>query len=86
MFSGWLLDAACRPSFEELARDLAKMSHDPGRYLVIHASHIRLLLTDFVNLAGHKCLFIVWECLDRVWFSLGPTCILECYVYTSTLL
>lgn len=31
----WLLDAENRPSFQELAADFAKMSRDPGRYLVI---------------------------------------------------
>ena len=37
-FSGWMLDADSRPSFRELEDEFAKMSRDPGRYLVIEVS------------------------------------------------
>ncbi len=34
-----MLDAESRPSFKELGDEFAKMSRDPGRYLVIPVSH-----------------------------------------------
>ena len=33
-----MLDAESRPSFKELGDEFAKMSRDPGRYLVIPVS------------------------------------------------
>lgn len=35
MIKCWMLDAESRPPFKELAEEFAKMSRDPGRYLVI---------------------------------------------------
>jgi hypothetical protein len=32
---GWMLDAGSRPTFKELAEEFARMSRDPGRYLVV---------------------------------------------------
>ena len=37
-----MLDADSRPSFKELAGEFAKMSRDPGRYLVIEVSIFRI--------------------------------------------
>lgn len=43
MIKCWMLDAESRPGFKELAEDFAKMTRDPGRYLVIQGDkHIRL--------------------------------------------
>ena len=35
MIKCWMLDAESRPGFKELSEEFAKMSRDPGRYLVI---------------------------------------------------
>merc|ERR1719319_2193184 len=35
MIKCWMLDADSRPGFKELAEEFAKMSRDPGRFLVI---------------------------------------------------
>jgi len=35
MIKCWMLDADSRPGFKELSEEFAKMSRDPGRYLVI---------------------------------------------------
>ena len=35
---GWILDAAGRPKFSELAESFGEMAKDPGRYLVIAVS------------------------------------------------
>jgi len=35
MIKCWMLDAESRPGFKELAEEFAKMSRDPGRFLVI---------------------------------------------------
>lgn len=35
LFAGWMLDAGSRPTFKELGEEFAKMSRDPGRYLVV---------------------------------------------------
>lgn len=43
MIKCWMLDAESRPGFKELADDFAKMTRDPGRYLVIVGDkHMRL--------------------------------------------
>ncbi|XP_071057368.1 epidermal growth factor receptor isoform X2 [Onthophagus taurus] len=47
MVKCWVLDADSRPSFEELADDFAKMSRDPGRYLVIPGdTHLKLITSS----------------------------------------
>lgn len=45
MFStlGWMINADSRPSFAELADEFAKMSRDPGRYLVIKGDSLMRL-------------------------------------------
>ena len=41
--TGWVINADSRPCFSELHDEFAKMSRDPGRYLVITGdSHMRL--------------------------------------------
>ncbi|KAF5303726.1 hypothetical protein FQR65_LT00870 [Abscondita terminalis] len=42
MIKCWMLDAESRPGFKELADDFAKMSRDPGRYLVVGDKHMRM--------------------------------------------
>lgn len=43
MIKCWMLDAESRPGFKELTEDFAKMSRDPGRYLVVPGDkHMRL--------------------------------------------
>lgn len=43
MIKCWMLNAESRPKFTELANEFAKMSRDPGRYLVIQGdTHLRL--------------------------------------------
>ncbi|XP_046400809.1 epidermal growth factor receptor isoform X2 [Ischnura elegans] len=43
MIKCWMLDAESRPSFKELADEFAKMSRDPGRYLVIQGDRLMRL-------------------------------------------
>lgn len=43
MIKCWMLDAESRPSFKELAGEFAKMSRDPGRYLVIEGDKLMRL-------------------------------------------
>ena len=43
MIKCWMLDADSRPSFRELADEFAKMSRDPGRYLVIPGDRLMRL-------------------------------------------
>ncbi|XP_037071793.1 epidermal growth factor receptor-like [Pollicipes pollicipes] len=43
MIKCWMLDADSRPNFKELADEFAKMSRDPGRYLVIHGDRLMRL-------------------------------------------
>ena len=43
MIKCWMLDAESRPSFKELADEFAKMSRDPGRYLVIQGDRFMRL-------------------------------------------
>ena len=43
MIKCWMLDADSRPSFKELADEFAKMSRDPGRYLVIPGDRLMRL-------------------------------------------
>lgn len=43
MIKCWMLDADSRPSFKELAGEFAKMSRDPGRYLVIEGDKLMRL-------------------------------------------
>ncbi|BFZ15671.1 hypothetical protein BsWGS_18709 [Bradybaena similaris] len=43
MVKCWMLDAESRPSFKELQEEFAKMSRDPGRYLVIEGDSLMRL-------------------------------------------
>jgi hypothetical protein len=43
MIKCWMIDAESRPSFKELADEFAKMSRDPGRYLVIQGDRLMRL-------------------------------------------
>uniref|UniRef100_T1DFZ1 Receptor protein-tyrosine kinase n=1 Tax=Cupiennius salei TaxID=6928 RepID=T1DFZ1_CUPSA len=43
MIKCWMLDAESRPPFRELAEEFAKMSRDPGRYLVIPGDRLMRL-------------------------------------------
>ncbi|BFZ21756.1 hypothetical protein BsWGS_24794 [Bradybaena similaris] len=43
MVKCWMLDADSRPSFKELQEEFAKMSRDPGRYLVIEGDALMRL-------------------------------------------
>ncbi|KAL4217428.1 Receptor tyrosine-protein kinase erbB-2 [Mactra antiquata] len=56
MIKCWMLDADSRPSFAELAEEFAKMSRDPGRYLVIAGDKLMRLPSysyDKDDLARH---------------------------------
>ena len=52
MIKCWMLDADSRPGFKELSEEFAKMSRDPGRYLVIPGDKLMRLpsYTTQVNL------------------------------------
>ncbi|XP_059470007.1 epidermal growth factor receptor isoform X2 [Neocloeon triangulifer] len=43
MIKCWMIDADSRPAFKELADEFAKMSRDPGRYLVIQGDKLMRL-------------------------------------------
>lgn len=43
MIKCWMVDAASRPSFQELVEEFTKMSKDPGRYLVIQGDQFMKL-------------------------------------------
>ena len=43
VLTGWMLDAESRPSFRELADEFAKMARDPGRYVAIEVSDVRIM-------------------------------------------
>lgn len=43
MIRCWMLDAESRPSFRELSEEFAKMSRDPGRFLVIQGDKLMRL-------------------------------------------
>ncbi|XP_037089788.1 epidermal growth factor receptor-like [Pollicipes pollicipes] len=43
MIKCWMLDADSRPTFRELSEEFAKMSRDPGRYLVIPGDRLMRL-------------------------------------------
>ena len=45
-----MLDAESRPSFKELGDEFAKMSRDPGRYLVIPVSKVYICGPHYMEL------------------------------------
>ena len=47
---GWMLDAASRPNFRELANEFEKYAKDPGRYLVIEVGLFAGKRSCFVDL------------------------------------
>lgn len=56
MVKCWVLDAETRPNFKELADEFARMSRDPGRYLVIKDDKYQTLPKNLIPVSFYKML------------------------------
>jgi L1 cell adhesion molecule len=83
MIKCWMLDAESRPGFKELAEEFAKMSRDPGRFLVIPGDKLMRLpsyttqvreRTNHIDISQYIDCFLTSFC-----FIYGPACfVLNC--------
>lgn len=74
MIKCWMLDADSRPGFKELAEEFAKMSRDPGRFLVIPGDKLMRLpsyTTQVTNLDLVNSLFTGSNFFLKTGFILG---------------
>ena len=74
MIKCWMLDAESRPGFKELAEEFAKMSRDPGRFLVIPGDKL-MRLPSYTTQVYYR----------RRYFrrGLNPMFIIYCLLYNS---